>query len=159
MTNYFRMPHKNSVRKLNLKDIKAIRALLFEKNERGYFEVRSSPEDNGTERGGDDTCDMRKWDQSDWGEPVHDDVWFPVCSCETDKDKNRRFWPEVYDGIQFDLYVRCPGCDGGPMNEPRDDWSLWGNEAVAFVNDEWRRFTHDGNGFVVDTQSFKGGEA
>lgn len=117
-------------RKFTVQDIKDIRLLLFGKHGRGMFEVRTSPADNGTEDGGPDTADSRKWDTD--GSGIGCD--FPVHSCET-TSKHRLWWPDVYEGIELDLYVRRPDPEVG-MNAPRDDWEME-NEAVRMKDGKW----------------------
>ena len=118
-----------TTRKMNLKDIEDIRLSLFGKNGRGFFEVRTSPEDDGTEHGGPSTADSRKWNLEGSGA----DLDFPVCSYET-KKAGQQFWPSVYEGITLDLYVRVPTLDTGPK---REDWELWGNIEVTLTEGTW----------------------
>lgn len=121
-------------RRLEITDIKAILLELFGKNGRGFFEVRSSPEDDGTEEGGDHTCDANLWDTTGYGEPRHNDLDFPVCSYDT-KAEDQKHWPDVYEGISFDLYVREP--DEGDHSPSRDDWDGFGNADATLFNGEW----------------------
>ena len=112
-------------RLFNRADIKEIRLLLFGRYGRGMFEVRTSPCVNT----GDYTADSRRWAQ-DGGE----DCDFPIDSTRTTSE-HVRFWPDCYEGIVLDLYVREPDALTG-MNSHRDDWQM-GNETVTMKNGKW----------------------
>ena len=120
-------------RKFTVEDVRQIRKLVFGTRGKGVFHVRSSPEDDGTERGGQHVIDCRLWDQSGQGSPVHDDLDFPIGSDETGDD-DQRHWPEVYEGITLDLYLFGPS----HFTEPQRFWTLQDNADVALQDGEWR---------------------
>lgn len=121
----------NETRKFTTDDIREIRRLLFGRRGRGSFEVRSSPEDDGTTHGGDHTCDARNWNKADKSYPLHDDLDFPVA-CDKTAKRDRKDWPQVYEGIEFDLYCWEPV----EWHDRQEDWQM-GNYAVVLRDGAW----------------------
>jgi len=118
-------------RKFTVQDIKDIRLLLFGKHGRGMFEIRTSPAGDIEKHGEEYTADSKLW--------KHDgceDCNFPVDSNELTR-KNQIFWPNCYEGIVLDLYVRQPNSAVG-MNSQRDDWLFTANENVTMENGKWK---------------------
>ena len=126
----------NKKRRLNTNDLKQIRLLLFGKYGRGWFRVRSSPIDDGSEHGGDHTMDARLWNKNDpHGSPIHDDVDFPIWTNE--RVTNDPEWPIVEEGLEFDLYVHQPDNDPYERSlQTKDDWDF-GNHSATYIDGEW----------------------
>ena len=91
---------EDSRRQLDLEDMKRIRSLLIGKGRRGFFEIRSSPREDGTQYGGDSTIDKNKW-----CEEAHRDCDFPVASDQVTA-QDQKFWPSICEGMVIEVYYR-----------------------------------------------------
>tara|TARA_R110002012_G_scaffold79909_2_gene202934 strand:+ start:7759 stop:8145 length:387 start_codon:yes stop_codon:yes gene_type:complete len=122
-------------RPFNRVDIRDIRLLLFGKYGRGMFEVRTSPKAHADAEGYCEyTADSRQWDDNG-------DCDFPVDSTRLTSEYVRH-WPDCYEGIVLDLYVRQPDAYVG-MNAIRDDWQM-GNESITMKDGKWVYYRNAG---------------
>lgn len=115
-------------RPFNRVDIRDIRLLLFGKYGRGMFEVRTSPPAHA-EGDIEYTADSRRW-----ANDGNEDCCFPIDS-ERLTAEYVRHWPDCYEGIVLDLYVREPDAYVG-MNSRREDWQM-GNESITMKDGKW----------------------